>query len=105
VQVAFAWLGLDWTGARLLSAHHHAPEIDAESLTGESRIAVLAGNSSTRMWIAALARRLEATHTTFICEDLTLPQERVSRLEADELVTGNFSSQSIVLFIGKKIRT
>lgn len=105
VQVAFARLGLDWTDARLISAHHHAPQFDIDSLAGESKIAVLAGNASTMEWIVRLARRLALTHSMFVCEDLTLPQERVFRLGVDDLAHGRLSAQSMVLFIGKKIRT
>ncbi len=105
LQVAFARLGLDWTDARLISAHHHAPRLDMDSLAGESKIAVLAGNASTTDWIVGLAKRLAATHSIFVCEDLTLPQERVFRLGPDDLVGAKLSAQSIVLFIGKKIRT
>lgn len=105
VQVAFARLGLDWTDARLISAHHHAPGLDLAALAEESKIAVLAGNSSTMAWVVTLAEWLAETHTIFACEDLTLPQEKVSRLSSGELAEGKLSPQSIVLFIGKKIRT
>ncbi len=105
VQVAFARLGLDWTDARLISAHHHAPQFDLDSLAEESKIAVLAGNASNLKWIVGAAKRLAETHSIFACEDLTLPQERVFRLSPDDLATAKLSAQSIVLFIGKKIRT
>jgi cobalt-precorrin-7 (C5)-methyltransferase len=105
VQVAFARLGLDWTDARLISAHHHAPQLDPDSLAEESKIAVLAGNASTLAWIVGLAKRLAETHAIFVCENLTLPQEKVSRVSFDELASAKLSAQSIVLFIGKKIRT
>jgi cobalt-precorrin-7 (C5)-methyltransferase len=105
VQVAFARLGLDWTDARLISAHHHAPQLDMDALAEESKIAVLAGNASTRDWIVRLAKRLAETHSIFACEDLTLPQERVFRLHPGDLAGAKLSAQSIVLFIGKKIRT
>jgi cobalt-precorrin-7 (C5)-methyltransferase len=105
VQVAFALLGLDWTDARLISAHHHAPQLDMDSLAEENKIAVLAGNASTMEWIVELSKRLAATHAIFACEDLTLPQERVFRLGPEQLAGGKLSAQSIVLFIGKKIRT
>jgi precorrin-6y C5,15-methyltransferase (decarboxylating) CbiE subunit len=105
MQVAFARLGLDWTDARLISAHHHAPKLDMGSLAGEGKIAVLAGNASTKEWIVGLAKRLAVTHSIFVCEDLTLSQERVFRLGPDDLAGAKLSAQSIVLFIGKKIRT
>jgi precorrin-6y C5,15-methyltransferase (decarboxylating) CbiE subunit len=105
VQVAFARFGLDWTDARLISAHHHTPELDLNSLAEESKIAVLAGNTSTISWILGLAKRLAETHSIFLCENLTLAQEKVFRVSDDELASAQLSAQSIVLFIGKKIRT
>jgi cobalt-precorrin-7 (C5)-methyltransferase len=105
VQVAFARLGLDWTDARILSAHHRAPQLQAAPLSHESKIAVLAGNTATAGWIVSLAEQLTDTHFIFVCEDLTLTQERISQLDAAQLADGKFSPQSIVLFIGKKIRT
>jgi cobalt-precorrin-7 (C5)-methyltransferase len=104
VQAAFARLGLDWTDARLISAHHHAPDLDLRSLRGEPKIALLAGNSSTAAWVLALATHLDDTHTIFICENLTLPGEQLTRVTADELGTRKLSAQTILLFIGKKIR-
>ncbi len=104
VQVAFARLGLDWTDARLISAHHRTPELDLASFAGEDKIAVLAGNAATMPWIVTLAGHLAETHTLFLCEDLTLPQERVSRVRPHDLAEPKLSSRSILLFIGKKIR-
>ncbi len=105
VQVAFARLGVDWTGARLISAHRRAPDLDASALAGEAKIAVLAGNAATMPWVVELAQRLAETHTIFVCENLTLPHEKLSRLNPAELAAGKLSPQSILLFIGKKIRT
>jgi cobalt-precorrin-7 (C5)-methyltransferase len=105
VQVAFARIGLDWTDARLISAHHYAPDFDPATLATETKIAVLAGNVTTTQWIVALAARLQETHTIIACEDLTLPQEKLSCLTPAQLAVGKLSPQSILLFIGKKLRT
>ena len=103
LQVAFARLGVDWTDARLVSAHHCQPNLDFAALASESKIAVLAGNVSTTPWIVALANHLAETHRLFACEDLTLPQEHVYQLSADRLAAAKLSPQSILLLIGKKI--
>jgi cobalt-precorrin-7 (C5)-methyltransferase len=104
VQVAFARLGLDWTDALVISAHHHAPDIDFAPLAGKPRIALLAGNSSTWPWVVELAGHLSQTHNIFVCQDLTLAEERVSRVDSAELAMSKLSPQSVLLFIGKKIR-
>jgi len=48
-QVAFARLGLNWTGARILSAHHTRPDV---ACAGEKVLAVLAGGRESFGWIA-----------------------------------------------------
>jgi cobalt-precorrin-7 (C5)-methyltransferase len=103
IQVAFARLGLDWTDARIMSAHHHAPDFNPKSLAHESKLAILAGNSSTMPWVRKLAHTLSDTHVIFICEDLTLPQEQVRQIASEELVETTLSPQSILLFIGNEL--
>jgi precorrin-6y C5,15-methyltransferase (decarboxylating) CbiE subunit len=101
VQAAFASVGADWFGARVLSAHDHAPELDPASLSGEDKLAVLAGNPANAAWVEALAVALAATHAIFVCENLTLPEESVTRAEP-LLLPMNLASRSILLFIKKE---
>jgi precorrin-6y C5,15-methyltransferase (decarboxylating) CbiE subunit len=105
VQVAFARLGLDWTDARLISAHHHLPDMDFAALAAETKIAVLVGGASSLPWLLELARTLEATHALFLCQDLTLPREQVTCLTADQLAGWKLSPQSILLLVEKKLWT
>jgi len=101
VQAAFASVGVDWFGARILSAHDHAPELDPASLACEEKLAVLAGNPSTTAWVENLAVVLADTHAIFVCENLTLPEE--SLRHADPLILPmNLASRSILLFIKKE---
>ena len=102
VQVAFARLGLDWFGARLLSAHERIPELDTADLRMQDKIAVLAGNAATTPWIAALAARLAGTHAVFVCQDLTLPEEQVRSLSPAELAASTLPSRTVVLFVRKE---
>jgi precorrin-6y C5,15-methyltransferase (decarboxylating) CbiE subunit len=104
VQVAFARVGVDWTDARLISAHHHVPDTGFASLVSEPKIALLAGNSSNMSWVIELAEHLAETHTIFACQDLTLPQEQVFCLSPEQLAACPLSSQTILLFLGKKLR-
>jgi precorrin-6y C5,15-methyltransferase (decarboxylating) CbiE subunit len=98
VQAAFASLGVDWFGARILSAHDHAPELDPARLVGEEKLAVLAGNPSTAAWLGSLVAALSATHEIYLCENLTLPDEFVRRVESLPLPM-NLSPRSIFVFI------
>ncbi|MDD5348824.1 MAG: precorrin-6y C5,15-methyltransferase (decarboxylating) subunit CbiE [Chthoniobacteraceae bacterium] len=101
VQAAFASVGVEWFGARILSAHDHAPDLDPASLRGEERLAVLAGNPANAAWVDALAAALLPTHAIYVCENLTLPDESVRR--ADPLLLPmNLASRSILVFVKKE---
>jgi precorrin-6y C5,15-methyltransferase (decarboxylating) CbiE subunit len=103
VQAAFACVGIDWLGARILSAHDNAPSLDPAGLAEEEKLAVLAGNPSNAEWIESLIAALLPTHEVFVCENLTLADESVRRL--DTLQTPmNLSSRSILLFLRKDAR-
>lgn len=93
-QVAFARLGLNWTGARILSAHHARPEPAA---AGEKLMAVLAGGKESFGWIADLLQGCGAGYAAYACEDLTLPSERVSRVDHARLRRGGFSHRTVVV--------
>lgn len=103
VQVAFARLGLDWPDARIITAHDKAPDISAISLAGEKKLAVLAGNDATQPWIASLATALAASHRIFVCENLTLSDERVQEANPSQLQTMKLASRAIVLLIRKEV--
>lgn len=100
VQAAFASVGVDWLGARILSSHDRAPDIDPVSLIRARKLAVLAGNPATAEWVEELGRNLTATHEIFVCENLTLPEEKVRQV--DTLQSMKLASRSIVLFIRKE---
>jgi precorrin-6y C5,15-methyltransferase (decarboxylating) CbiE subunit len=99
VQVAFARVGVDWLNARIISAHDHKPSVRPAALARAERIAVFAGNEKTNAWVVALASRLARTHQIFVCENLTLPDERVCRVKASDLETMILPSRTIVLLI------
>ena len=103
VQVAFARVGLDWLDARIVSAHDKTPALSFAALAGEKKIAVLAGNDATQPWIASLSASLAASHQFFVCENLTLPGERVGKVTASELKSMKLPSRSIVLLIYKEM--
>jgi len=102
VQAAFASIGEDWQGARILSAHDRVPEANFASLATEAKIAVLAGNPATDAWIRELSRALAATHTLTICENLTLENESVRRADPLSLPM-NLASRTLLLFLKPEI--
>jgi len=99
VHAAFASLGIDWQNARILSAHDTAPALDPASLSTEEKLAVLAGNPANAAWIDALVSALLPTHEIYLCENLTLVDESVRRVEALPM---NLVSRSILIFIRKE---
>lgn len=99
VQAAFARLGVDWTGARILSAHGGPPRTGFTTLEGEDAIAVLMGSRDAAGWVAALAEHLGSSWKLFLAENLTLPGETVREISPAELrgVAGEGLSISILL--------
>jgi cobalt-precorrin-7 (C5)-methyltransferase len=99
VQVAFARLGLEWFNATLLSAHAGIPPVQTAALATVEKIAILAGNPATLPWLRALGRELAASHAIIVCENLTLPDERVRRVSAEEFMGLALPSRTIVLLV------
>lgn len=102
VQVAFARLGLDWFGATLLSAHAGIPTVTPAALAGAQKIAVLAGNAASLPWLRALGRTLAESHAIVVCENLTLPEEEVRCVSAEELAALPLPARTIVLFVSRE---
>jgi precorrin-6y C5,15-methyltransferase (decarboxylating) CbiE subunit len=103
VQMAFARVGLDWLDARIISAHDRTPEVSHTALAGEKKIAILAGNDTNQPWIVSLAVALTASHQIFVCENLTLSDERVRRIAPSELQTMKLASRAIVLLLHNEV--
>ncbi len=99
VQVAFARVGLDWIDARMLSAHGRTPAIAPQELSPLDKIAVLAGNREGLQWSAGIADVLRPTHAVFLCENLTLEDERIRQVEPELLEQIDSASLSIVLMV------
>jgi cobalt-precorrin-7 (C5)-methyltransferase len=98
VQAAFAAAGVDWMNARVLSAHGAFPLVDPQELVSVEKIAVLAGSPAALRWIGELADRLEPRRV-LVCEDLTLPGEKVTEVRAGELSEFQASSRTVVLLL------
>jgi cobalt-precorrin-7 (C5)-methyltransferase len=98
VQVAFARVGIDWYGAKLISIHGREPDTSIESLAAEHKIAVLTEGSASLPWIAELAAGMTDARV-FLCEDLTLETERVREVNMSALRSEQISSRTIALLI------
>lgn len=99
VQVAFARLGLDWSDARILSAHDRAPRTTPSALRRAAKIAILAGSPRAWPWLRQYLARMSRSHRIFLCEDLTLKSERVREMKPRALARLPVSSLSVILLI------
>jgi precorrin-6y C5,15-methyltransferase (decarboxylating) CbiE subunit len=101
VQTAFARAALDWHDARVITAHGGTPAEEPAEIAGLKKIAILAGGESSRTWLCSLASALGGEYQIMVCSNLTLPDERVEYISADEMQTVSLPSRSVVLFFDK----
>jgi precorrin-6y C5,15-methyltransferase (decarboxylating) CbiE subunit len=100
VQTAFARIGLDWENALVLSAHKESPGGERMNLAREfDSIAVLTGRKESAAWIAEMIQDLADDRRVFICEDLTLPDERVREVSREELAGLEIRSRAVVIIV------
>ncbi len=103
IQLAFSRVGLDWYDAKIITAHGKSPEIKYEELAGEGKIAVLGGREESIGWINGLVEFLERDRELIICENLSLPSERVFNVTPQKFKELKLSSMAIVLIIRKEL--
>jgi cobalt-precorrin-7 (C5)-methyltransferase len=103
VQVAFARLALDWQDVRIITAHSRDPEVSAADLRDTGKLAILGGREGALRWTAELIPKLGDDRRVFLCEELTLPGEKIREVRADELTELPISSRAIVLIIKREL--
>ncbi len=103
LQVAFARLGLEWHDVRIINAHGREPDVDPGSLRDVEKIAVLVGRNESLDWIRTLVECLGEDHRVFVCENLTLPEERVRQIEPTDLEFLHIPGRTILLLIKKDL--
>lgn len=103
VQVAFARLALGWQDARIITAHSRDPEVSAADLREAEKIAILGGREGALRWIVELIPKFGDDRCVFLCEELTLPGERIREVCAGELTDVPVSSRAIVLIIKREL--
>ncbi len=105
VQAAFAAVGLDWLDAWIIDAHGNRPALDAGMLEGKRKMAILLGNEAAVSWAVRLIEELGGEYRIILCEDLTLPEERVREIAFTEVLTGmDISSRGILLCVGAGLK-
>ncbi len=102
VQVAFARLGLDWLDAKIIDAHGKNPEYDPDGLLKEKKLAIIGGSKTASDWVQSCWRRWGDDYRLFCCENLSLPEERISELTLEEMDEADLSSLTIFLLIHRK---
>ncbi len=103
VQVAFARLGLPWHDAVIISAHKENPEITARELNACGKLVFLGGRTEGLRWISGILKELGADKRIFLCEELTLPGERIAETAPDELTQLRVSTRAIVLAVRRDL--
>ena len=99
VQVAFARVGVDWYGARIISLHGREPDASRQALLSEQKLAILTEGSGSLPWVAGLAGSMGDDVRVFVCEDLTLENEQIRQVEPSDLKRIDISTRTIVLLI------
>lgn len=102
VQAAFAAVGLDWQDAMIISAHANNPDVDMERARKADKIAVLGGREASIPWICDFAGNLGGGRRIFVCENLTLPDERVYETSIENLKSAKPGSSVIALIVKKE---
>jgi precorrin-6y C5,15-methyltransferase (decarboxylating) CbiE subunit len=103
IQVAFARLGLPWHDAVIISAHKENPEITAAELRLAGKLVLLGGRTEGLRWIAGILKDIGRGRRIFLCEELTLPGERIAEITPGELMDLHVSTRAIVLAIRREL--
>jgi precorrin-6y C5,15-methyltransferase (decarboxylating) CbiE subunit len=101
LQAAFALLGLDWLGVRVIDAHGKDPSIHLKTLEGIDKIAVLGGRKESLAWLLQETSALQEDFNLWACEDLTLKTERIRELSYRTAADLVLSSRTIFILIRK----
>ncbi|MHB8770967.1 MAG: precorrin-6y C5,15-methyltransferase (decarboxylating) subunit CbiE [Syntrophales bacterium] len=103
IQVAFGRLGLDWMDVKIITAHGRDPQVTAADLADAGKIAILGGREGSLEWAAGLIPQLGSGRRVFLCEELTLPGEKVRAVQADELLKVPVASRAIIIVIREEL--
>ena len=103
VQLAFARVGLDWYGAKIVSAHAADPAEDFSPYANEDKIMVLGGRTESSAWMRRLAAAIGGGRVLYVCENLGLPEEKVAAVNPEELDGMAVGSLAVFLLVRKEL--
>ncbi|MBI5249779.1 MAG: precorrin-6y C5,15-methyltransferase (decarboxylating) subunit CbiE [Desulfomonile tiedjei] len=103
VHAAFAAIGVDWADAWIISAHKEDPD-SVPPIAHWDKIAILGGRETSLQWIAAhLPADSVEERRVFVCENLTLDDERIIEIRASDLGGLKAASRTVVLIMKKSL--
>ncbi len=103
VHAAFAAIGLDWADARIISAHKNDPD-SVPPIADWDKIAILGGRDTSLQWIAEhLPSDAADERRVFVCENLTLDDERINEINSKDLAGLKAASRTVVLIVKKSL--
>jgi precorrin-6y C5,15-methyltransferase (decarboxylating) CbiE subunit len=97
VQLLFARLGLDWMDARIVSAHKSLPTLSVEELESVKTLVILCGHHVSQQWVIELYLSLGQGRKLIVCQDLSLPTERIDEVDGEIFSKMELSSRTIVV--------
>ena len=97
VQLLFARLGLDWMDARIVSAHKSLPTLSADELESVKTLVILCGHHVSQQWVIELYLSLGQGRKLIVCQDLSLPTERIDEVDGEIFSKMELSSRTIVV--------
>ena len=97
VQLLFARLGLDWMEAWIISAHKSLPALEVSELEGVKTLVILCGHHVSQQWVIELYLSLGQGHKLIVCQDLSLPSERIDEVDGEMFSKMELSSRTIVV--------
>lgn len=103
IQTAFARAGTHWLDARIINAHSDIPAIAPATLTGLPKLAVLAGHPRSAGWLNEVAATLGNRYRIVVCQDLTLPGERVREVTPAGLKKLKMPGHYVILWLRKEV--
>ena len=64
---------------------------------------MLAGTQEAMQWAAGITERLASSHEVFVCENLTLPDQRIATATAEQLLEREVSSLTVLILVRKDL--
>ncbi len=102
IQAAFAALGQSWNDAMIISAHSKDPEKVTEPDDTITKIAVLLGTKRSQDWVVGFANKLKGDWVLYLCENLSLENEKVRKLTVDQFDKVETESMAIAVLVRKE---